>query len=253
MEDAPGSLTALRHQRGKTQSLSVLFSALLLHSPRLSFFSHFYDALIASLSFSRSFSPTDQLNILSAGKRTNTPQGRGPSPVCFFIKCLRVRVGGPVPVCFGLQVYGWPMRSFLYCLWFCVSMFMCWGNVMRLFFFYHTTTALELVTLTLLSFSFSLCLACFFCSLSLSLPFSIYLSLSRSLPLAHSLYLSRSLPPSRLFTGSVYRSSFHPCASYVARSSVQSWMNDLEQAHRAVLPWQRSLVQPVTAGCNSTL
>lgn len=29
-------------------------------------------------------------------------------------------------------------------------------------------------------------------------------------------------------------------------------MNDLEKPRRAVLPWQRSLAQPVTAGCNST-
>lgn len=37
-----------------------------------------------------------------------------------------------------------------------------------------------------------------------------------------------------------------------ARRSAQSWMNDLEQSRRAVLPWRRSLAQPLTAGCNST-
>ena len=42
------------------------------------------------------------------------------------------------------------------------------------------------------------------------------------------------------------------CILCAARCSVQNWMNDLEQARRAVLPWQPSLAQPVTAGCNST-
>ena len=42
------------------------------------------------------------------------------------------------------------------------------------------------------------------------------------------------------------------CIVCVARYSLQNWMNDLEPARRAVLPWQRSLAQPVTAGCNST-
>lgn len=67
------------------------------------------------------------------------------------------------------------------------------------------------------------------------LLFSLFLSVFPSL--SSFLSLSSSLPPYIL------------CA---ACCSVQSWMNDLEQAHRAVLPWQRSLAQPVTAGCNST-